>query len=83
MGVLSLMGPSLKRGLEQELWPWGSGRLTSHQGSLVLGLTFYRQLHCHLTGTATIGGFTGVLPLVLLTDSMNHKAETPPDTTIQ
>lgn len=55
----------------------------SDQGSHLLGLTFYRQLHCHLAGTATIGGFTGILSLVLLPDSVNHKAETPADTTVQ
>lgn len=52
-------------------------------GSPLLGLTFYCQFHCDLAGTTAIGGFTGILSLVLLTNSMNHKAETPPDTTIQ
>lgn len=56
---------------------------SANQGSHLLGLTFYRQLHCHLAGTATIGGFTGILSLVLLPDSMYHEAETPADTTVQ
>lgn len=55
----------------------------SHHDSCYLKLTFYSQLHCHLAGTTIIGGFTGILSLVVLTDSMNHKAESPPDTTIQ
>lgn len=68
--------------MEQELEQELQAR-ASHQGSGLLGLTFYCQLHCHLAGTTTIGGFAGILSFVFLMDRMNHKAETPPDTTIQ
>lgn len=81
MDVLSLWVPS-----QEMAWAGaaGLGEVDGpHQGSHLLGLTFHRQLHCHLSGTTTIDSFTGVLSRVLLTDSMNHKAETPSDTTIQ
>jgi hypothetical protein len=52
-------------------------------GLCLLGLTFHCQLHCHLTGTTAIAGFTGILSSVLLTDSMNHKAESSSDATVQ
>lgn len=71
----------LREGWSRNYGPWEANG--SNQGSHLLGLTFYCQLHCHLAGTATIGGFTGVLSLVLLPDGMNHKAETPTDTTVQ
>lgn len=50
---------------------------------LLLGLTFHSQLHRHLAGPTAIAGFTGILSVVLLTDSVNYKAESPPHSTVQ
>lgn len=82
MDVPFLVGSFPKRGPEQELLGLGKP-YGSNQGSYLLELTFYCQFHCHLAGTTTIGGFTGILSFVLLPDSMNHKAKTPTDTTVQ
>ena len=83
MGMLSLVGSSPKRGLKQELRAIGKRRLISPQRFHLLALTFYCQLHCHLAGTTTVSGFTGIPSLVLFTHSMNRKAESPPGTTVQ
>lgn len=48
-----------------------------------MGLTFHSQLHSHLAGTTAIASFTRILALVLLTDSVNDKAESPPHSTVQ
>lgn len=78
MGMVSLVVFS-----SAEVGAVGLEELISHHGSRFLKLTFHCQLHCHLAGTTIIGGFTGVFSLVLLTDSTNDKAESPPDTTVQ
>lgn len=59
----------------------GPGELKAQlpAGLCLLRLTFHCQLHCHLAGATTIAGFTGVLSLVLLMDTKNHKAESPSD----
>lgn len=48
-----------------------------------MGLTFHSQLHSHLAGTTAIASFTGILPVVLLADSADYKAESPSHSTGQ
>lgn len=48
-----------------------------------MGLTFHSQLHGHLAGTTAIASFTGILALVLLSNSVDNKAESPPHSTVQ
>lgn len=48
-----------------------------------MGLTFHSQLHGHLSGATAVASFTGVFTLVLLTDTADDEAESPPHPTVQ